>query len=101
MQTNGFIEPDLLELKVLFSDKYLWRYQFWVIHNRHVTALIEEDYELRLNFLSLQTLHTCIQVILIGPEYQYLALYAISVFGLFYTSAGITGVFSSRLTAPS
>ena len=60
MQTNGFIEPDLLVLKVLFSDKYFWRYKFWVIRNRHVTALIDEDIELRFNFFSFQMLLTYI-----------------------------------------
>ena len=83
MQTIGFIEPDLLVLKVLFSDKYFWRYQFWAIRNRHVTALIDEDNELRLNFLSLQTLRTYIQLTLIGLECQYLALHAISILGCF------------------
>ena len=50
----------LLVLNVVFSGKYFWRYQFLVIRDHHVTVLIDEDNELGLSFLALQTLHTCI-----------------------------------------
>ena len=83
MQTSGLIQPDLLVLKVLFSGKIFWRYQFWVICNRHVTILIDEDNELRLNFLGLQTRRTCTQLALVGRECQELAFYAISILGCF------------------
>ena len=56
MQTNGFIEPDLLVLKVLFSDNTSEDTN----SGSFVTALTDEDNELRLHFLGFQTLYVLI-----------------------------------------